>query len=90
MAKTQKSLLRAAIQVLKPSGTLVYSTCSLEPEENEEVIEWALDNHPIKLLPIDLKTGDSGIKAKTKLCRRFWPEKTGTQGFFIAKIQLEQ
>jgi NOL1/NOP2/sun family putative RNA methylase len=86
LARTQKSLLRAAIQVLKPSGILVYSTCSLEPEEDEEVIEWALDNLPIKLAPTGLKIGDTGITEKTALCTRFWPEKTHTQGFFIAKI----
>ena len=89
VAKTQKALLRAAIQVLKPSGTLVYSTCSLEPEEDEEVIEWALNNLPIKLAETGLKIGDKGITAKTSLCRRFWPEKTGTQGFFISKIKLK-
>jgi NOL1/NOP2/sun family putative RNA methylase len=86
MAKTQKELLRAAVRVLKPSGTLVYSTCSLEPEEDEEVIEWALDTFPVKLVETGLKVGDSGITAMTKLCRRFWPGKTGTQGFFIAKL----
>jgi NOL1/NOP2/sun family putative RNA methylase len=88
-AKTQKSLLRAAIQVLSPSGTLVYSTCSLEPEEDEQVIEWALANLPIRLASTGLEMGDSGITAKTRLCRRFWPEKTGTQGFFIAQIKLK-
>jgi NOL1/NOP2/sun family putative RNA methylase len=88
MAKGQKALLRAAVNVLKPSGTLVYSTCSLEPEEDEDVVGWALENLPIKLLPTDLDVGDSGITAKTKLCKRLWPEKTSTQGFFIAKLQL--
>ncbi|MBU2560851.1 MAG: RsmB/NOP family class I SAM-dependent RNA methyltransferase [Nanoarchaeota archaeon] len=89
MAKAQKSLLQAAIAVLKPSGTLVYSTCSLEPEENEEVIEWALDNLSIKLVPTGLEMGDPGISKSTELCRRFWPEKTQTQGFFVAKMQLK-
>jgi NOL1/NOP2/sun family putative RNA methylase len=90
MAKVQKSLLRAAVSVLKPSGTILYSTCSLEPEENEEIIEWALDKFPIKLVPIELDTGDEGLTAKTRLCRRFWPEKHATQGFFMAKIVLKR
>ncbi|MFC1722669.1 NOL1/NOP2/sun family putative RNA methylase [Nanoarchaeota archaeon] len=83
MAKLQKSLLRAAIQVLKPTGTLVYSTCSLEPEENEEVIEWALENLNLKLDDSNLKASP-GLTEKTSLCRRFWPDPT--QGFFIAKL----
>jgi NOL1/NOP2/sun family putative RNA methylase len=87
IAKDQRYLLASAINVLKPSGTLVYSTCSLEPEEDEEVIEWALNNHDIKLESTGLDVGEPGLTEKTKLCRRLWPEKTGTQGFFIAKIK---
>ncbi|MBW2967470.1 RsmB/NOP family class I SAM-dependent RNA methyltransferase [Candidatus Woesearchaeota archaeon] len=89
MAKTQKALLRTAVNLLKPGAILVYSTCSLEPEEDEQVIEWALDNLPLKLQDTGLNIGDSGITGKTGLCRRFWPDKTGTQGFFIAKLALK-
>ncbi|VVB51770.1 tRNA (cytosine(49)-C(5))-methyltransferase [uncultured archaeon] len=41
----QKSLLHAAYCVLKRGGILVYSTCSMEPEENEAVIDWLLKRH---------------------------------------------
>ena len=88
MSRVQKGLLAAAVKALNPEGMIVYSTCSLEPEEDEEVIEWALSNLPVKLAQIDLEIGDEGLTAKTKLCRRFWPDKTGTQGFFIAKLNL--
>jgi NOL1/NOP2/sun family putative RNA methylase len=95
-AKTQRKLLESAIAVLKKGGTLVYSTCSLEPEENEENVDWLLEKYPeIKLEKIDLPIGDPGItqpfgkrlKEEIKLCKRFWPHKTGMQGFFIAKIR---
>ncbi|MBN1544764.1 RsmB/NOP family class I SAM-dependent RNA methyltransferase [Candidatus Woesearchaeota archaeon] len=89
MAKAQKSLLQAAVRCLRPAGTLVYSTCSLEPEEDEAVIEWALDALPAKLVETGLSVGEPGLTPKTRLCRRFWPEKTGTQGFFLAKIKLK-
>ena len=42
-ARLQRSLLENAVQYLKPGGKLVYATCSLEPEENEEVVRAALD-----------------------------------------------
>ncbi len=93
-ATLQKELLRAAISVLKKDGTLVYSTCSLEPEENELVIDWALKNLPIKLE--EVKTiGDPGLTTvfgqrldkEVEKCRRLWPNKTNTQGFFIAKMR---
>ena len=42
MAGKQKKLLYSALMALKPGGTLVYSTCTYAPEENEGVLEWAL------------------------------------------------
>ena len=88
MARTQKALLKAAISVLKPSGTLLYSTCSLEREEDEEVVEWGLDNLPIRLEEIPLKIGEKGITTRTRDCKRFWPGTEHTQGFFMAKIRF--
>jgi 16S rRNA (cytosine967-C5)-methyltransferase len=46
LSKAQSALLSQAAPELKPGGTLVYSTCSLEPEENEEVVRRFLENHP--------------------------------------------
>lgn len=95
-AKEQLSLLKAAVKVLKPNGVLVYSTCSLEPEENELLINEFLENNDaLQLLPMDLPVGDAGltnvfgqeISLELAKTRRFWPHKTGTQGFFIAKLQ---
>jgi 16S rRNA (cytosine1407-C5)-methyltransferase len=42
----QKRILASAINCLKPNGVLVYSTCTFSPEENEEVIDWALEKFP--------------------------------------------
>jgi len=90
----QKILLDACTKVLKTNGILVYSTCSLEPEENEMIIDWALENLPLKLEKIDLKIGSLGLtnifgkklNKEIEKCKRFWPSKTKTQGFFIAKM----
>lgn len=88
MQREQKKLILTALTLLKPGGTLVYSTCSLEKEENEDVIEYALNKFDdIKLEPIKLSAGQSGVTKNTKLCKRFWPDTEGTQGFFIAKLK---
>ena len=49
----QISLLKKAISILKPGGTIVYSTCSILKEENEEIIEKALKNTKAKIQPIE-------------------------------------
>jgi tRNA (cytosine40_48-C5)-methyltransferase len=94
-SRLQKELLKAAVKVLKKGGTLVYSTCSLEPEEDEMNIDWLLDKYPdMKLEDTELKIGDPGLteafgkklNPEMKKCRRFWPNKTETEGFFIAKL----
>ena len=94
-AEIQKSLIEKALSVLKPGGVLVYSTCSLEPEENELNMQWMLNRFKVKLEKTGLQAGDPGLTRvfDKKLdksvanCVRFWPNKTNTEGFFIAKIR---
>ncbi|MFQ5474377.1 MAG: NOL1/NOP2/sun family putative RNA methylase [Candidatus Nanoarchaeia archaeon] len=86
-AKKQKPILSEAIKLLKKNGVLVYSTCSLEIEEDEKVIAYALDNFNVKLESTNLKIGVPGLTDRTKLCRRLWPGRDGTQGFFVAKLR---
>lgn len=93
-AVLQRDLLSAVLKVLKKDGILVYSTCSLEPEEDELNMQWLLDNNKVKLEKIN-SIGDPGItnvfgrKLNPQIanCRRLWPHKTGTDGFFIAKVR---
>jgi len=96
ITNVQKELIRAGYKVLKPGGTLVYSTCSLEPEENEGLISWFLDETDAKLedfsLP-GLKKGPPVLEfegvtynPEVKKTCRLWPQDNDTEGFFIAKI----
>ncbi len=94
-SRIQKRLIRAASQFLKKDGVLVYSTCSLDPLENEFNVQWALDNLPLKLEDTGLDVGDPGLtevfnekfSSEIKKCRRFIPHKTGTEAFFIARFR---
>jgi NOL1/NOP2/sun family putative RNA methylase len=92
----QKELLRTAHNILKPGGVLVYSTCSLEPEEDEEVVDWFLSEYEdMEIEPIDFPLGDDGLtevfdkqlNPLVSRAKRFWPHRTKTQGFFIAKFR---
>ena len=90
LAKLQKKLLKSAYQAAKPQGIIVYATCTLNKEENENILEWAIDELNVKLLDIDLKIKNSvGVSSENKVIQkalRILPSKE-TEGFFIAKLK---
>jgi 16S rRNA (cytosine1407-C5)-methyltransferase len=98
MEHKQKKLLHAAFFALKEGATLVYSTCTFSPEENEEVIDWFIDKFKDKLevVPIDIAlpnvfTGLNSWQGKRfssamRLARRIIPNDF-MEGFFIAKLK---
>jgi 16S rRNA (cytosine1407-C5)-methyltransferase len=86
LAKIQKWLLRAAISATKPGGSIIYSTCTLAPEENEDVIRWILEKEKkaITLEKIEFTT----LPNKSLLPGTFKIFPTSIcEGFFIAKIK---
>jgi len=79
--------------LLKPGGTLVYTTCSLEPEEDELNIQWLLDDHDVELVEVEgpgspalTEVLGKSLSGEVARCRRFWPDEMETQGFFVAKV----
>ncbi|MCR4369217.1 MAG: RsmB/NOP family class I SAM-dependent RNA methyltransferase [archaeon] len=96
-AALQKKLLAKTIELLKEGGEVVYSTCSLSPEENEEVVQSALDAGGAKILGFEfagmkLRQGFRGYNGKKfdgsiSKCARIYPQDNDSQGFFIAKIR---
>lgn len=82
-AKLQRRLLRSAIGCLKPGGTLIYSTCTLAPEENENMIAWLVAEYPfMRPQPVTLPfpTRTSSNKTATLLPSKDY------EGFFVAKL----
>jgi len=66
IAKLQKKMILSAYSCLKPGGTLIYSTCSLSPNENESVVTYLLDNHKnAKLQDIELINSKNFEKYKS-------------------------
>ena len=97
MSTLQKELIDAAFRALKPGGTLVYSTCTLEPEENEGVVTHLLKENDRARI-VDINIGD--VKGTTRGITK-WSGNTYHQevaksmrvipsadkmGFYIAKI----
>jgi len=94
---TQKQLIETGFNLLKEGGVLVYSTCSLEPEENEEVVNFLINKYEnarieeiklnIKRSPAILEFEGKKYNEEIKKCLRIWPQDNDTEGFFIAKIR---
>ena len=98
LAGTQRQLLETAFNNLNKDGILVYSTCTLEPEEDEGIIDFLLEKYPnakleeiklngLKRSPAILEFEDKEYNPEIKKCLRLWPQDNDTEGFFIAKIK---
>lgn len=90
ISNLQKQLILKAYNLLKPKGTLVYSTCSIDPEEDEEVVDYLLRKTNAKLEKINLnlksQVSEKFENKEIKKCLKLWPQFYDTEGFFIAKI----
>jgi tRNA (cytosine40_48-C5)-methyltransferase len=94
-SKMQKEILAEAAKCLSPNGEIVYSTCSLEPEEDELNMDWAVKNLGLSIQKVDC-TGVDGLTevfgkklvSQVGNCKRIWPDQT--QGFFVSKLKKVQ
>ena len=91
LTKLQKKLFKSAYTSLKQDGVMVYSTCTLNKDENEMVLEWALENLNVKLLDINIEIKDKipafsdRKNSSINKAIRILPSKT-MEGFFVAKF----
>jgi 16S rRNA (cytosine967-C5)-methyltransferase len=89
MPAIQRSILRAAAEAVRPGGLLIYSTCSLEPEENDVQIESFLDEHP----NFTLEPPPEGVVPASVLDAgrlRVLPQKHGVDGAFAARLRRSE
>lgn len=95
----QKDILERAVQATKSGGTVVYSTCTFAPEENEAVLDHVLDREDCALvefdLPLDHREGvtewqDETFDPSVRKAKRIYPHFNDTGGFFCAKLEVGQ
>ena len=86
LPELQYSILSASGNYLKDDGVILYSTCTLNPEENERVVERFLEENA-EFSPVDFTVG--GLKSTSGMLTLL-PHVHGTDGFFIAKLRKEK
>ncbi len=95
LSKLQKKLIKSAYTALKQGGILVYSTCTLNKEENEYILNWALENLELKMLEINLqlkeatKASNENLDTSINKAIKILPSKS-TEGFFVAKLMKKE
>ena len=97
MAALQRKILKASVAFLKPGGTLVFCTCSLQPEEGEAILDYIeTENLPLKLDPISadeiggvsqLIQENGTIRTLPHYLEQADPVLSGIDGFFMARFQ---
>lgn len=91
LVQLQRQMLHNAADYVKPGGVLVYSTCTICEEENEENVRWFLSHYPFtaesleEYLPEELQNEDTG-----QGCIQLLPGIHGSDGFFIARMRRNQ
>ena len=89
IAATQRELIDSAFHALKPGGTLVYSTCTLNRDENESVLAWLLEHYPqaveIESLATLFPSAKEALTPEGFL--HVFPQIYDCEGFFVARLR---
>lgn len=91
LVKIQKKLFTSGYKALKSGGMMVYSTCTINKDENEFIVDWALQNFDVNLERIELEIRDSvpgfndGLEKSVNRAVKILPSKM-MEGFFVAKF----
>ena len=83
----QQDIIESVVPLLSEEGRVLYCTCSVTREENEDVVSSFLSRHPdFETRPVLENYGTPGL-SKFSNCRRLWPHRDGTAGYFVARLQ---
>ena len=89
IANVQKQLIKSAFLALKPGGSLVYSTCTLTPIENQAVCQYLLDQFGdyVEIEPLNSLFENAHKACTSEGYLHVWPQIYDSEGFFIAKFK---
>ncbi len=97
LANVQQAILTRAIELTRPGGRVIYSTCTFAPEENEAVVDAVLETYDIELEPLELPIESApgithwdgySFDPQLRHAHRIYPHLSDTGGFFIAPLRV--
>ncbi len=89
IAATQRELIDSAFHALRPGGTLVYSTCTLNRDENEAICHWLKTQYPdaVEFLPLDALFAGAQQALTAEGFLHVFPQIYDCEGFFVARLR---
>jgi len=96
LSEIQRKMILRGVDLLKQNGEMLYSTCTYNPEENEAVVDFLLQNRKVTLLPVNAfskyekgltRWQDKEYDKQLERTARFYPHLTDSVGFFMARIR---
>lgn len=89
IAATQRELIDSAFHALRPGGTLIYSTCTLNRDENESVCLWLKEQYPqaVEFLPLDALFEGAKAALTPEGFLHVFPQIFDCEGFFVARLR---
>jgi 16S rRNA (cytosine1407-C5)-methyltransferase len=92
IAATQRELIDSAFHALRPGGTLVYSTCTLNRDENEDVCLWLKAQYPdaVEFLPLNGLFASANEAVTPEGFLHVFPQIYDCEGFFVARLRKTQ
>ncbi len=88
LPKLQRELLESAARAVRPGGVIVYSTCTIEAAENEELVRVFLAEH--KEFALETTGAYLPLRSSKSNTVQFYPQRDGIDGFFIARLKRKE
>lgn len=86
----QRKIIGNVIRYLKPTGVMIYSTCTMNPAENEETVEWICKEYDMETVSMADSMPEMFRETADRGCLQLLPGIHGTDGFFIAKLKKKK
>ena len=87
ITKLQREIVKNVVQYLKPEGIMMYSTCTMNPQENEEMVKWICPECDMETVSMEKDLPEELKRAERGGCLQMLPGIHKTDGFFIAKLR---
>lgn len=90
LSRLQKKILSVVWPYVKPGGILMYSTCTINPKENQEQVQWLTDNFPFEVVSMAERLPKELREKETAWGLQLLPGQQQTDGFFLARLQRKE